>query len=293
MLKRKILLLVRKCLGLFHSRLVLKYRSYIPRFASIAPDCLIIKKVQYFDDLFVDINTRYPIERGMLSGTYEPGTTKLIRYLVKPGDVSIDAGANVGGVSLVLAKCSGRSGATHCFEPGPILFERLSKNFSYNPQLKNNGHLIKLGLSDKSSTMYWHEHESNPGDANLIDTSDKNTTPVETITIDDYVKQKDIQKMDFIKIDVESMEYEVIKGGIQTLKKFHPTIYYESLPAFEKYRGFPVFKEIEHILRGIGYSLFYCNKDGTVRPSSYPDYSHNTLAVHKTRLKSIEPLKKK
>jgi hypothetical protein len=61
----------------------------------------------------------------------------------------------------------------------------------------------------------------------LFDGAIRDTEVVDLITLDSYVKNKEIKKIDFIKIDVDGGEYEIIMGAINTLKKFKPFILIE------------------------------------------------------------------
>lgn len=233
----------------------------------------------YLDDFTVDIDTTYVIERAMLSGRYDPQTLSIINQMVRPGDFCMDIGANVGAIAFAIAKRTGTAGRILAFEPGALTFKRFSANLALNPAYRDTIVPIQAGLSDKEGTLFWHEHGNNRGNANLSGDAQGDGVQVPVTTVDKYFLDHPAQRLDFVKIDVESMEYEVIKGGLETWKKFKPVLYYETLADFEKFRGIPVFRLIEEMLKPIGYSFYKVEGRGTLRPAAYPDLSANTLAV--------------
>ncbi len=233
----------------------------------------------YLGDVKADIDTTYVIERAMLSGRYDPLTVAIVRAFVKPGDVCMDVGANVGAIAFAIAKATGPMGRVFSFEPGDLTHNRLLANLALNPEHTAAIVPLRMGLSDKEGTLYWHEHEAARGNANLSDKVLNDGSRVPVTTVDIFFARNPIVKLDFVKIDVESMEYEVILGGMRTWEKHKPVLYYETLPAFEAYRGKPVFKMIEDNLRGLGYRFFKIEGFGKWRETSYPDLSANTLAL--------------
>jgi FkbM family methyltransferase len=234
---------------------------------------------KYLGDVRVSIDTRYPIEREMLSGKFDKTTLGIIHTFVNPGDVCMDIGANVGALTLAMAKKVTKAGKVFAFEPGKLTFDRLMKNIELNPGFSEIIAPLQIGLSDRPGTLYWCEHEGNRGDANLSDTPVANSVPVAVTTLDDQLKTIAVDRIDFVKIDVESMEYEVIKGGMKTWEKYRPVIYYETLKAFEEFRNKPVFKYIEDLLKELGYKFYKVMGDASIVKTCYPDLSENTLAL--------------
>ena len=260
---------LRRCAQLI-PKPVLVYLIYkIPRLFVIMPDNMRLIFNKYLDDMSVEIDTTYAIEREMLSGKYDIPTSHIIDKFVKEGDYCLDIGANVGALSLAIAKRVGIAGKVFCFEPGPLTFERMQKNISLNPGYSNIFVLEKSGLSDKPGTLFWHLNALHEG----------NGVKVPVVTIDSYVEAHGIPKINFVKIDVESMEYEVIKGGMKTWEKHLPILYYETLKEFEAYRKEPVFKYIEEMLGGLGYTFYKLENNLSIIRTKYPDLSNNTLAL--------------
>ena len=152
-------------------------------------------------------------------------------------------------------------------------------NLELNPLLAKRITPLQLGLSDTSESLYWTEDMNNRGNASLgNDYGEK----VVVTTLDDFIssESKSITKLDFIKIDVEGMELDVIKGGMKIIERFLPIIYYETLAPFREQRGFDVFEEIKNLLSPLGYTLFFMDSSGDIKQLADIKMSpENTLAI--------------
>ncbi len=224
----------------------------------------------------IAVDVGYPIERAMLAGRYEPELLRLIRNLVPAGGYCLDVGANVGAITLALADRVGPGGRVFAFEPGPFLFERLTANVRRNPGLDRVVTTINRGVADRPGTLYWNEDANNPGNAGLLDPSG---TRVEVVAIDEFFGNDLLPRLDFVKIDVEGMEYEVLRGGRQTWRRHRPVLYFETLREFEAIRGFPVLAHIGQFLAGIGYVLHRPDAAGNLVRATADDLGPNTAAL--------------
>lgn len=135
--------------------------------------------------------------------------------------VLCDVGANKGQfLSLVLRELEGRSVQVHAFEPGAETFAVLTQNVGHRPNL----HLNRLALGDKPGTGTLHYGEAGSGLASLtrrrldhfglpFDRSE--SVPVETL--DNYCARSGVERIDWLKLDVEGHELEVLKGAERLL----------------------------------------------------------------------------
>ena len=162
-------------------------------------------------------------------GFYEEGLTKMVLRYLKPGMTFVDVGAHVGYFTLLGAWLVGESGHVHSFEPTPSTFEILKSNV-------NKGHNICLNQAAVTSE---------PGSATLNDFGPAysgynsmyrprmasaelgrlKVTQFKTpaVSIDDYVARNDIVP-NFVKIDAESAEFEILRGMEQTIGRYRPII---------------------------------------------------------------------
>jgi FkbM family methyltransferase len=84
-----------------------------------------------------------------------------------------------------------------------------------------------------------------------------NTGSVETISIDEFADEYDVAKADFLKIDIQGAEYEVLKGGKSALNNNVLGIFLET-HLREIYLGSPLFFDIHNLLTDFGFKLMYC-----------------------------------
>jgi len=233
----------------------------------------------YLGDCTLDLDMSSDIERRMLSGTYEPSVQRLIRDFVQPGSCVIDVGANVGAISLALSKQIGNSGKLFSFEPGPELYEKLAKNFASNSQLSNHT-LVKKGLGSQKAMLQWQYSTSDPGNASILWVDhDQPTIEVEVVTLDEATQELCIDQVDFIKIDVEGMEYDVILGGIKTITKCLPILLFEtSLCDDEQVERT---QKVVNLLADLNYTFFRLDKHRRLAETTFPNFTGNTVAMAK------------
>lgn len=152
---------------------------------------------------------------------------------VRPGDTAFDIGAHKAGYLYFIRKQVTSQGKVFAFEPQSSLFQylrRLKKTFGWD-----NVTIEHLALSDKQGTTTLYvplseeEMISTPG-ATIVEHLNSAAFTIKekigTDTLDSYCSIHKV-KPNFIKIDVEGNELQVLKGGIATLKKFKPKIIVE------------------------------------------------------------------
>jgi FkbM family methyltransferase len=189
----------------------------------------------------------------------------------------LDIGANVGAVTLALAKAVGPTGQVQAFEPGPPIFAKLQENLRLNPRLRTvEAHMV--GMADSEGKLMWQESGSDPGNASIhwVDARRPATT-VEVTTLDAFADRRQLGPIHFIKIDVEGMELKVLKGGLESVRRYRPAIYFESSMCDEEQRA--AAREIEGLLGDVGYRLYKVGMRGAVVETRYPDLTFETLAL--------------
>ena len=167
---------------------------------------------------------------------------------LKKDSVVIDAGANIGTFSVFAANLS-PEGHVYAFEPVKSTFYYLENNAKKYPQIicVNKGlgseggdkDILNLGEGNGSNVLT---------DSPFYQNSEKKEGRIENViitTIDDFVREHNIEKVDFIKIDTEGYEANILKGAVETIKKFKPTI------AMSAYHNPGDKKELPNILRNI------------------------------------------
>ena len=238
----------------------------------------------FLGDCRVNVDPAFEIERMMLLDCYEPHTLSVISRFVKTGDVCFDIGANVGSISLALAKAAGPSGKVVAFEPGPPTQRRLRKNVELNPNYREVISVVPMGVSSRPGTLRWKEHDDNPGNASL-DAHDGQEVRVTTVDI--FTEQNSIDQVDFIKIDVEGMEYEVLLGAVDTLATSKPIVYFETLNLWEERRKRPLFPDMMRLLTDLGYVCFAVTEEGGFEEAAELGQCSDSIAIPRQRAEHL------
>ncbi len=163
----------------------------------------------------------------------------------------IDAGANIGNHTLYFAGMCSYLGV-HSFEMNPVTFDYLKSNVELSG-LKNIS-ILNNGLSSKNGKCGIKQNSDNPLGGAQLDFSERNTSEVELITLDDWAAKEHLNKRCvLIKMDVEGHEYEVLKGAKKLINDNFPMIYAELKEVQQ-------FKMISEFLFGMGYVIAYAEE---------------------------------
>lgn len=157
------------------------------------------------------------------TGTYEKGILHFIRRHLGQDAVFVDAGANIGLMSLFVAHHFPDS-KVFAFEAHPVNFLVLKENIALN-RVGNIAAFQKALGSAPGSTFIYDDQEDNRGGASMIHGKQSSYGhPVEVLTLDSVIGES---KVDLIKIDVEGFEPEVLEGAENCIKRHHPTLIIE------------------------------------------------------------------
>jgi len=155
------------------------------------------------------LNDQIAIELFFL-GVYEKEIIDFLAGQIIDGDVFMDVGANIG--SIAIPTVSVKKIKYHCFEASPTVYSYLKSNFSLNNLSSEN--LINGAVSNKSGSLINFFDVSNErfGEGHISMQSDKNTIQIESICLDDYCFQNNIDEIDWLKVDVQGFEGLVFEG---------------------------------------------------------------------------------
>jgi FkbM family methyltransferase len=249
-----------------------------PNLRKAAPAGMRFQFPSYLDDIAVHIDTTYKVERIMWTGEYEPPLIRFLEAHNTEGWTCLDVGANVGAITLALAKFVGPAGKVYAFEPGPPNQQRLRANLALNPKLLARTEVFACGIGERPGELWWAEEEGNPGNALL---SDKGTHKIPVITLDAFLGERPLSTVDFVKIDVEGMELQVMRGAGELLRGFRPAVYFETLARYVNSAKGAAFAEMRSLLVGeLGYELFRLNDAGQLSPLEGSRHGGYTLAIH-------------
>jgi len=178
-------------------------------------------------------------------------------FIPRPNDVVIDVGANIGYFTIYASRKVGKDGLVIALEPMDEAYNCLMKNIRLNRL--NNVKPFKLALWSSETTLRLYRTKGYFTSAiskvdvfkNLIQQKKLELIKeyeIKAIKLDDLIKNINLSKVDWIKIDVDGSEYEVILGSMNTLKRFKPKLITE---IHDQEIGNKILK----ILKNLGYKV--------------------------------------
>jgi FkbM family methyltransferase len=204
-------------------------------------------------------------------GVWEPHVTKLMTGLIKPEDVCLDIGANVGVYTLVMSDLA-RGGRVHAFEPSSMNFRFLQKNTADNGLTNATAHHLALGNQIRSAGCSFAEDKSVDRNPDRIIQRAwgqrwmRITERVQFTTLDHWVAQNGITRVDFVKMDVEGSERFVIEGGEATFKKCKPILFTElNAICLQQYFNLPP-ESYFSALRALYPYIYVLQPEGAIEP---------------------------
>lgn len=195
-----------------------------------------------------------------LLGDYESAELNTLKQFLNTDSVFLDIGANFGLFTLNAANSISESGKIISFEPFPKNFEALLRNVNSNNL--NQVQLVKSAVGNENTTieLYLDEKENNLGSVSALPIENAIIEKVQSISIDSFLKDSSIKKIDFVKIDVEGFEYNVLLGMKETLKIHKPTLLIEIFNDENSENE----NNINSLLIDLGYSKLFIKDDGTL-----------------------------
>jgi FkbM family methyltransferase len=127
---------------------------------------------------------------------------------IKDTDVIIDIGANIGIFSLY-ASLKARNGKIYSYEPFENHFKRMQENIKINKA--KNIFPFNLAISNKKGKKYLFINENSSGmHSTVFNKNSKDKVKINTATLEDVFKENKLKKCDFLKMDCEGAEYDII-----------------------------------------------------------------------------------
>ncbi len=245
----------KKIVSLLPGRMRLRAAKSLYNYESSAVHGIDIVVPLQNDGLVCFINTKDLIGwKIFFLGEYEAGTNKVLAKYIKKGDTVIEAGANLGSETLLMSKLVG-NGMVYGFEPNPYTFERLSINVSINNLTNVKVYDVAMGESDGNISFNIYPKDfCNPGmSSKYMETSITRKITVVQKTLDTFVKEQNITKVDFLKMDIQGAEMDLLIGAAQTIAKHKPTIFLEALTLYNDTKAlYEKFKEYGYNVYMIG-----------------------------------------
>ncbi len=159
-----------------------------------------------------------------LYGEFSEGEATVFGQILKPGMVAVDAGANIGCHTVSMARHVAPKGAVFAFEAQRIVHQMLCANVALNGLLNVVTHHAALGGQAGEIIVPQIDYAKGGNYGGLALGEFKRGETVTMETIDGL----DLPACHLIKIDVEGMELEVLKGSVETITRYQPLLYVEN-----------------------------------------------------------------
>jgi len=283
------MLIVAKILKLiFINNFFRKY--YFKLYTSIIKPLNLFKNVHtvgnYGKNLKINLDVNEWIQQQIFFfGIYDINGISYLRNTLKSGDVFIDIGANIGSYSLIASELVKDTGKVISFEPTKLCYRKLNDNISLN-NLKNIK-TEKLAVYHQAGFINLHiSNSDNLGMSSILhhDAEIGDVEKVESITLDKYIIDNNISRINLIKLDIEGAEYYALKGMLNTLKKYKPNIIIEISPDVLS-SGDISKDDILNLLRSIYYFPFKIKENGEIYPFNEIDDSYyDFVFIHKMNI---------
>ena len=180
---------------------------------------------------------------------HEAGELKFLESIAQEGMHAIDIGANLGITTVAIAKTIRRVGKLHSFEPVPEYFDILKDNVSSNGL--ENVKVYELAVTDQVGRAPFYQKELSSG---IVFEEGAKKFEVSTTSIDRFLSEEKIERIDLINMDCEGSELLVLKGAKETLSKNKVKIFCEIHHDFLKQLGQSV-EDIVQYLQGLEFKV--------------------------------------
>jgi FkbM family methyltransferase len=227
------------------------------------------------------------VDTALLTSEFESAEINFVQKYLKRGMTALDIGAHHGLYTLLASKRVGPSGKVFAFEPSPRERKHLVRNVRIN--FCSNVHIEPYALGKESARINLYVVEGGEDGCNSLRPptvqSETRPVPVEVVTLDAIATKLCLTKVDFVKLDVEGAELDVLKGAVGLLQTIpRPVLLVEVYDIRTEPWGYKA-REIVEFLDQMGYRWFELLSSGSIRPvaPALQVYDANLVAIPEER----------
>lgn len=201
-----------------------------------------------------------------LFGTFQNAVIKNSLFRLPADAVALDVGANIGHMSLCLAKILPQ-GRVIAFEPTHYAFRKFLANLELNPELGKritpvHSFLSSTGSARITEPVYasWRVDGASARAAHSVHQGiPMDVDAVPTASIDEYFKAHPVPRLDYMKIDTDGHELSILQGSAETITRHQPAIVFEVGAYILREKGLD-FRQYLEFFGALGYAV--CTLDG-------------------------------
>lgn len=202
----------------------------------------------------------------------------IISTFLKENNYVIDVGANIGYVSLLCSQYIGH-GVVYSFEPSAITYNYVKQLASQIDQIKPQ----PLAVSNTAGMVRFID-EPMSDRSHIAEKQGHSGYLVECCTIDDWACKNHVERVDFIKVDAEGHDIQVIEGAINIIKSNRPIIEFEACTLDEVSQVFNIFQNQDLTA---GYRIYRCCNKYPLSTQTESELTNNWFAIPRERRSSI------
>ena len=206
-----------------------------------------------------------------------------LSWFLPEGGCFLDCGANIGIYTLRAAEIVGPKGHVLSFEPAAESFTRLQAHVMQNKLSQVT--CFQQALSDRAGSATLYHGGGGPNAYSLLNSAGANTQEiVSTTTIDAIAEQRDLDRVDVIKLDVEGAEPAALEGARTTISRFRPIVIFENI-LLDDMNTHDAVTDMHDWFRSTEYTYHALINDQLV-PIGERDVYGNIIAVPRERLEA-------
>ncbi len=210
------------------------------------------KEVRFKVELDLTVVTEYALAYYIERKTVpEPEVVQIMAKALRPGDVAVDCGANIGFFTLLMARLVGPSGWVHAFEPEPGNRKALTHHIGLNNLMQVT--LCAKALWSTPQKLLFKRSDKDSGESAVVLEGNEGCVSVWATTLDHEIPLNTSPRL--IKLDVEGSELRALEGATKLLEKHQPYVIAEmnesNLNKLNCTQG-----DLRAFMRGLGYETF-------------------------------------
>lgn len=225
--------------------------------------------------------------------TYEEGEWRFLVRFIRPGWCCFDIGANQGFFTVLLSKRTGAEGTVIAFEPVGSELRKLRTNLWLNRCSNVVPEPMAVGSYDGVAEMIicrdGHGSRSSMGPQPEDVRARTAVERVRVTSLDSYVHRRGVSRVDFMKVDVEGAEREVLKGAMTILTSLRPVVMLELNDRATRQLGYSAAENFE-MLESNGYTLYRPTRAGGLARAFREikqEWGENLIAVPSESVDSV------
>jgi FkbM family methyltransferase len=226
-----------------------------------------IKTFYLIDGSRFDYPFNSALSASFATGGFEVAEVEFVLNSLKPGDIFVDIGANGGFYTVMAAKKIQSHGHIYAFEPDQRNLKLLKNNIAVNKI--TNVTIIDSAVSNEKGTAKFAIARDGAlnslANTNRKDQEIQQWEIVPLTTLDDFVKEFNVSRIDFMKVDAEGAEKQIFEGGKNTFSaQTNMITLFEATDLNSKSFGYTVKNFLEDISKS-GLNLYYLEDNGTLQ----------------------------